>query len=423
MMVRWGLGTILAGVLAIVLIAVAPGTAQPGRFAGTTLNLISMSDRYSGALVRLAPEFERETGIKVNVTVQGYAELYGRAVADFVGRTRNADLYTVDIVWTGEWVENGYLLDLTPFIQRDKNALAYDDIFPSTWKLGGWKGKQYAFPLAGYVGLLSYNKAALAEAGLKPPRTVPEFVTAIQKLTRDGRYGIVMNGARGAPVAQDWMYYMLINGGSLLDKDGNPTINSETNIRALTMFADLFKYAPPGATSYMWGDRELAFRSGVAMMQIGWSTGVRAHRDPAISKIVGNVDFTTLPVATGAPIRYPLGGWGIGINRDTVHRDAAWEFIKWITSPRVHRDVVRFGGEPIRKSELADGGLTAELPWLPQLRRAYEFADGDFRPRVPQYPRIQDILGLQINLVITGQKSPRDALNEAQAQALPLFRR
>lgn len=419
-MIGWrAAGFALVVVFLVALLPVTGSVAQPR----PTLNLVSMSDRYSGALTRMAPDFERDTGIKVNVTIQSYGELYTRATADFVGRTGAADLYTVDIVWTGEWAENGYLVDLTPMIARDRAAIAYDDVFPSVWKLGNWKGKQYAFPLAAYAGVLSYNKKVLADVGIKPPRSVPEFAMAIQKLTGDGRYGIVMNGARGAPVAQDWMYYMLIHGGSILDSDGLPALNSPANVRALTFFADMFKYAPPGATSYAWGDRELAFRSGIAMMQIGWSTGVRAHRDPAISKVSTISDITTLPQAAGATTRYPLGGWGIGINRDSPNRGAAWEFIKWITSPRMRREFIRLGGEPIRRSEVTDSALLSEFPWFPLVGRSFEHADGDFRPRVRQYPRIQDILGLEVNLVITGQKTPKAALDDAQAKALPLFGR
>lgn len=410
---------ILAVFLVVALLPLSSSMAQPR----STLNLVSMSDRFSGALTRLAPEFERETGIKVNVTIQSYGELYSRAIADFVGRTGGADLYTVDIVWTGEWGENGYLVDLTPMIQRDRAAIAYDDIFPAVWKLGGWQGKQYAFPLAAYAGVLAYNKKVLTDMGIKPPRSVPEFATAIQKLTGDGRYGIVMNGARGAPCAQDWMYHMLIHGGSILDKDGMPALNTPANVRALTFFADMFKYAPPGATSYAWGDRELAFRSGVAMMQIAWSTGVRAHRDPAMSRVATISDITTLPQAAGAPTRYPLGGWSIGINRDSPNKPAAWEFIKWITSQRVRREFVRLGGEPIRRSEVSDPTLLAEFPWFAMVGKSFENADGDFRPRIRQYPRIQDILGLEVNLVITGQKSPKAALDAAQAAAMPLFGR
>ncbi|MBM3471293.1 MAG: sugar ABC transporter substrate-binding protein [Armatimonadetes bacterium] len=410
---------ILVVALVVALLPLSSSVAQPR----PTLNLVSMSDRFSGALTRMAPEFERETGIKVNVTIQSYAELYSRAIADFVGRTGGADLYTVDIVWTGEWGENGYLLDLTPMIQRDRAAIAYDDVFPSVWKLGGWQGKQYAFPLAAYAGVLAYNKKVLTDAGIKPPRSVPEFAMAIQKLTGDGRYGIVMNGARGAPCAQDWMYHMLIHGGSILDKEGMPALNTPVNVRALTFFADMFKYAPPGATSYAWGDRELAFRSGVAMMQIAWSTGVRAHRDPSMSKVATISDITTLPQAAGAPTRYPLGGWSIGINRDSRNKEAAWQFIKWITSQRMRREFVRLGGEPIRRSETSDSTLLAEFPWFAMVGKSFENADGDFRPRIRQYPRIQDILGLEVNLVITGQKSPKAALDDAQAKAMPLFGR
>lgn len=89
----------------------------------------------------------------------------------------------------------------------------------------------------------------------------------------------------------------------------------------------------------------------------------------------------------------------------------------------MRREFVRLGGEPIRRSEVSDPTLLAEFPWFAMVGKSFEHADGDFRPRIRQYPRIQDILGLEVNLAITGQKSPRAALDDAQAKAMPLFGR
>jgi multiple sugar transport system substrate-binding protein len=47
--------------------------------------------------------------------------------------------------------------------------------------------------------------------------------------------------------------------------------------------------------------------------------------------------------------------------------------------------------------------------------------DGDFRPRIPQYPQIQDILGTAINAVLVGDADPQMALDDAQAKAAKLF--
>ena len=47
--------------------------------------------------------------------------------------------------------------------------------------------------------------------------------------------------------------------------------------------------------------------------------------------------------------------------------------------------------------------------------------DGDYRPRIPQYPQIQDILGTAVNAVLIGNEDPKKALDGAQAEAAKLF--
>ncbi len=55
------------------------------------------------------------------------------------------------------------------------------------------------------------------------------------------------------------------------------------------------------------------------------------------------------------------------------------------------------------------------------LNESFENGDGDFRPRIPQYPEIQDLLGTAVNAVLTGTAEPKAAMDEAQQKALALF--
>jgi len=396
--------------------------AAQGPHAGTELTAFVVADRFAGALQALAPRFQEETGIRLNIVPQGYPELYQRAIADFVGGTAEGDLYSVDVMWSGEWAQASHLVDLAPLIALHADEIDVDDIMPVMWNLGGWGAQQIAFPLAGYAGVLSYNREAFEAEGVAVPTTIAEWQAAAATFTGDGRHGIVMNGARGAPVAQDWMYYMLAHGGRLLDADGRPTINAPENVASLDFFATMFDYAPPGASSYAWGDRELAFRDGRAMMQMGWSTGVRSHNVPEMSQVVGKTAISQLPMLAGEPQANPFGGWGIGINRRSPHQEAAWSFILWLAQPEVRKEFVRLGGEPIRRSTLTDPEILAEFPWYENVLKSFETGDGDFRPRIPQYARMQETLGLVVNQVIIGELTAQEALDRAQAQLAPLFR-
>src|SRR5271169_6595460 len=220
-------------------------------YEGVTLNLASQNDQFAAVLAAIAPEFEALTGAKVNVDILSYPELLTKITADYVGHTKGYDLATVDIVWSGQFAEAGYTVDLTDWIKRDAAEIKVDDIYPALMaSLGGYKGKQVAFPFAGYANVLAYRKDLYDAAGLKPPETMEELVADAYKLTDPAKktYGFVANGQKGPAVAQDWMQYNAEMGGSILTSAGKPALNSEANIKSLTVYKALFdKAAPPGA--------------------------------------------------------------------------------------------------------------------------------------------------------------------------------
>jgi multiple sugar transport system substrate-binding protein len=387
-------------------------------FAGTELVLASMTDQYVTAFRYLIPKFEEETGIKITMDELGYVDLYQKLTADFVGHTANYDLMTVDIVWSGEYAANGYTLPLDEFMERDKDELQLDDIMPVAWTLGEWEGQHWAYPLAGYANVLNYRKDVLEEAGIEPPKTQQELLEAAQNLTKADQefYGIALLGAKGSAVAQDYMAWVQQHGGSILDENGKPALNTPENVEILEFFGSLFEYAPPGATDYWWDQRETAFRSGNVAMMEGWSIARAGYENPEISSIVGKVDLTVAPVSEGMEPKYGFGGWGIGINADSENAEAAWEFIKWLSSPEIQKEWIRHDGAPIRRSTLEDPELVAEYPWFPILLESFEKGDGDYRPRIPEYSIIQDALGSAVNGFLVGELSAQEALDQAQAQ-------
>ncbi len=403
--------------------AAAEEPAQPQgekSYEGVELTLASMTDQYVAAFRYLIPMFEEETGIKVTLDELGYTDLYQKLTADFVAQTANYDLMTMDIVWSGEYAANGYTLPLDDFMARDQDELQMDDILPVTWTLGEWEGKHWAYPLAGYANVLNYRTDVFEKAGIEPPQTQEELLEAAKMLTNvdNDFYGIALLGAKGSAVAQDYMAWVQQHGGTVLDADGNVKVNTADNVAILEFFGELFKYAPPGSTDYWWDQRETAFRSGNVAMMEGWSIARAGYENPEMSSVVGKVDITYAPVSEGMEPKYGFGGWGIGINADSDpdKQEAAWIFIKWITSPEIQKEWLRHDGAPIRRSTLEDAELVAEYPWLPKILVAFEQGDGDYRPRIPQYSILQDALGTYVNSYLVGEMNAQDALDAAQKQ-------
>jgi multiple sugar transport system substrate-binding protein len=396
--------------------------------SGVTLTLASQNDQFGAVLANLAPKFKEATGAELKVEIMDYGQLLTKTTADFIGDTKGYDLVTMDIVWAGAYAENKYSVDLTDWVKRDAKELELDDIYPVLLEsLGQYDGHYVAFPFAAYANVLAYRKDLFEAAGLKPPADMEEFVADAKKLTDPSKkqYGFVANGQLGPAVAQDWMQYNAQLGGSILGADGKPALNSDANVKSLAVYKQLFtEAAPPGAIEYDWGGREESFRQGLSAMMQTWSVGAPGYSDPKISKVVGKAGIALAPVAKGVKQTYGVGGWGLAINADIddKQKEAAWTFIKWLDSKPIHKEFNLMGaGSFMRKSEMTDPELLAKFDFLPVIAETYEHGNGDYRPRIPQYPEIQDILGKAVNSVLAGAAEPKAALDQAQDAAAKLF--
>lgn len=417
--------------LAIAMAVLAAGAARADDkpFAGVTLTVASQNDQFAGVLVRLAPEFLARTGIAVHVDILSYPELLTKVTADFIGQTRTYDVITTDNVWSGQFAESGYTVDLTDWMKRDAAEIQPDDIYPVLMRsLGNYKGKQVAFPFAGYANVLAYRTDLYAQAGLPaPPATMEDMVAAAGKLTDKAHnvYGFVANGQKGPAVAQDWMQYNNEMGGALLGPDGLPALNSAANVGSLTVYKKLFDTAaPPGAVDYDWAGREESFRQGLVANMQTWSVGAAGYGNPEQSKVVGRFAIALAPHGKDVAPNYGVGGWGIAINASVTPRQqqAAWAYIKWVTSAATQKEMAADGaGGVIRASTTHDPKLLKKFPFYAVIDASFVHGNGEFRPRIPQYPEIQDILGAAVNAVLVGNADPRAALDAAQAKAVKLF--
>ncbi len=419
--------SILAAGLAGLLATTAYGQSKP--LEGVTLTLASQNDQFGAVLAQLAPKFKEETGAELRVEIMNYGDLLTKTTADFLADTGAYDLVTMDIVWAGAYAENGYSVDLTDWVERDAAELELDDIYPVLLEsLGQYEGRYVAFPFASYANLMVYRKDLFEAAGLEPPKTTEQMVAAAKALTDPAKnqYGFVANGAAGAPGAQDWMLYNSQFGGSILGPEGLPALNSPENVNSLTVYKQLFlETAPPGAIDYDWTARGESFRQGISAMLETWSVGIPQIMDPGQSGVSDKVSIILAPVAEGLEPDYGVGGWAMAINADIAaeKQEAAWTFIKWLVSKPIHKEFNQLGaGSFMRKSQMTDPDLLAEFgDLLPLIATTYENGNGEFRPRIPQYPEIQDYLGTAVNTVLAGALEPQEALDEAQAKALELF--
>ena len=113
---------------ALVLAGPSIATAAETRYDGVTLTIASQNDQFAAVLAAIAPKFQALTGAKVNVDILSYPELLTKITADYVGHTKGYDIATIDIVWSGQFAETGYTVDLTDWIEECVNEWGYDKL-------------------------------------------------------------------------------------------------------------------------------------------------------------------------------------------------------------------------------------------------------------------------------------------------------
>ncbi len=118
--------------LASVSLAALAGTAQAWSleeaakpYAGTELEVLFLDRPGYNAAIKMLPEFEKATGIKVNYTTVPYENALGEQVRDFVAGG-DLDIALIDLVWIGNFAENNWLVPSETFIKNP--ALAEHDV-------------------------------------------------------------------------------------------------------------------------------------------------------------------------------------------------------------------------------------------------------------------------------------------------------
>src|SRR3954452_8453506 len=125
--------------------------AQP--YKGTNIKAIFLDRPGYAAAIKLLPDFEKKTGIKVNYEIVPYENSRERQVLNFTGGGE-IDVVLVDVVWIGEFAGNGWLTPMETFIGDKKLAdpnLDLKDFFPILLdSFGTWDKKVYGLPFDNY---------------------------------------------------------------------------------------------------------------------------------------------------------------------------------------------------------------------------------------------------------------------------------
>ena len=368
-------------------------------YAGTAVEVLFLDRPGYNAAIKMLPEFEAATGIKINITTVPYENALGEQVRDFVAGG-DIDIALIDLVWIGNFAENGWILPSDTFT---KNAALADpaldmaDFFPLVLDaFGSWNGVNYGLPFDNYSGLLFYNSCMLKDAGFDaPPATWQEVMdTYGPALTKDGKHAYALQSKRNETQSADsFARFLWPFGGSFLTKDFKSNLNSPESQAGLKFRQDLMKFMPEGIVAYDHSEAVNALAQGDVAFITEWSAFYSTLASPDTSKL-GDC-LAVAPEPKGPAGRKPaLGGFSLAVatQADEAERAAGWLFIQWVTSKANAGKYLEMGGVPARQSAYADPALAETYKFIPALVESWKEGVPEFRPRFAEWPAITEIV-------------------------------
>ena len=316
----------------------------------------------------------------------------------------------------GLWLEYaaaGGLVDLTPLMAKDQDVRAR---FNADY-LGNWTYENKNFMLPFYISktLLFYNKTMFKEAGLTaPPQSFEQMMEFAAKMSKGDKTGMLT-------LNFDWLYWPMfkMNGVELLTADlKKAAFNTPKAVQVLDALAKASESG--GFNKVSWTGRWVEPNGAFAAGNVGM---LHAH-SPAFFFIRGQAPWLN-PDTFG--VAHVPGAWstpnshGWGISKGSKHPDAAWEFLKMITSEKAttkfsERRKVLTGNiasdkstlDKMRKDDpLAASVLQTQIEHTDKLTGNWRLAN-DSRVKEAFYPEIQN--------AVLGRKTAAEALKDAEVK-------
>mgnify|MGYP000937820563 CR=1 FL=1 len=369
-------------------------------------------------------EFEELTGIGVEYDVIAEGAYRTSLPVELTARSNDFDVMgSMSVVEGQMFAQAGWYEPLDPFIQDTAQTHSDWDLddFPEGVKRAAMEvnGTTVVVPWEAQTLLFFYRKDLFEKHNLSVPTTFEELEDVVSKLHNpDERvYGISLRGA-GLQTTTPFSAMLYGMGGSWLDENRKPALNTPEAIEAMELYARLASnYGPPGLVSNSWIQTGEIFGQGNAATLIDINIFVPTFENPETSAVAGKVGYAVVPAGPAGSQPF-ISGWGFAVNPFSSNKGPAWYFIQWATSKEMQKQAA-LTGQPVPRIS-AQQHMDAPDDLREALSISYEIAHPFMNPNVTAASQARDIVGEAIIRAIQGESVPRLA-SEANTKLIELM--
>ncbi len=393
--------------------AEAPAAEAPVAEAVTIKMLVRPDE--GGNIAKFKEQFLAETGITVQVDEAAWSDISNKTLTTLAAGGGGYDIVFMPSadatkLIAGEWFEP--LTDLIPEDQKADWASAVLDFYTVD-------GQIMAMPWYAGGAHMAYNKDILAAAGVDPASIVTwdDFMAACEtiKTTGAATYCLTPSAKYAGEFYYNWGTMYLSRGGELFDESGAPIFqNSSKALDTFQMLKDgidkgYFNKAGLDMTDY---DTLIDFGTGSTafMLNSTWSA-TQANKNAEISTVTGKVGYILVPGMGDVRSNAYLYAGGLGLLKTSENKDAAKQFIVYMTSAEAQKHhAIEGANMPTRVALYQDADIASAWNGFAEL--AAQLSYGEFVPSETWFDEWRQTgLAPAIQEVISGTKTPQEAVD------------
>ena len=394
----------------------APEPAKPTDAPKAEPQNLSFWFNWEGTNADVMQEYIKQfNAANPDIVVEGVFQPYGDMMTLLqtgITSKTTPDLVALDLVLIPQIVKTGAVAALDDYVANDPD-IKIDDFYPMLANFDVMGGKRYALPVSTNNMQLIWNKDLFTKAGLDPEKapTSWEEMQAMAAQCQNDTEGVVgfeyYTQPTGEGITWQFQVWLWAAGGQFLNAENTQAaFNTPEGVKALTFVSDMLtgKGSKPGP----WG----LFGDQKACMQLdgSWLFGYR--KDAPF-----NWGIAAVPAPADGTTASNVGGEHIFMFNESKNKDAAYKFIKFVTSPEIQLDWdKKTGFLPVRKSVAENADY---LTWVNDTEpRMLPFVQGmEFahtRPATEKYNAVSEAFSSEIQKAYLGQVSPEEALKLAE---------
>lgn len=317
---------------ALMLSGCGPNEATKARKAGSEtkkdveiIMWLIGSEAQAKTIKELAEDFHAKTGVRVKCDAISWGDAHSKYLTSIAGGVA-PDIATMGLTWGSEFGNLGSMVDLKAAYPAEVEEMKAS-IFPGLWNSIQAGDKIYGIPFDMSECVLYYRNDIIA----KPPQTWEELADLLTELGKSNK-GMIFDWG-----SLNWIGYspfLWQAGGDYYNSDHTQvTVNSPEAVSAMKFFSELYtKYNVPKTKIPL----EQGIRTGDFPIAISGNWMIDRLRLSA-PEIAGKFSIATMPKGPTGKMTAFIGGRIIGIFEQSRNKEAAWEFIKYLSTPEVQK--------------------------------------------------------------------------------------